>query len=112
MYLLLAGFQCLRGITPDCAGDCSRAPLIATAYVACNLGLNISLLALLRQAGDIPVLIFFKAVPQAHEAARSDLVSIPFGKLICMVSGLVRFCLEKVVHFIKAWKSCTYKHRI
>ncbi|KAK9915593.1 hypothetical protein WJX75_001294 [Coccomyxa subellipsoidea] len=50
---LTEGFQCLRGITPDCAGDCSKAPLIATAYVACNLGLNISLLALLRQAGNV-----------------------------------------------------------
>ncbi len=48
---ICAGFSCLRGVTPDCAGDCSSAPLIASAYVACNLGLNISLLALLRQAG-------------------------------------------------------------
>jgi hypothetical protein len=57
MSLCATGFQCLRGITPDCAGDCSKAPLIATAYVACNLGLNISLLALLRQAGDNALLV-------------------------------------------------------
>lgn len=50
---LSEGLSCLRGVTPDCAGDCSSAPLIASAYVACNLGLNISLLALLRQAGNV-----------------------------------------------------------
>ena len=47
-----AGFQCLTGTTPACAStDCSKAPVVALAYVACNLGLNISALALLRKAG-------------------------------------------------------------
>jgi hypothetical protein len=42
-------------MTPACAsGDCSLAPIVASAYVACNLGLNISALALLRQAGASP----------------------------------------------------------
>ena len=47
-----AGFQCLTGTTPACAStDCGQAPVVALAYVACNLGLNISALALLRTAG-------------------------------------------------------------
>ena len=47
-----AGFQCLTGTTPACAStDCGKAPIVALAYVACNLGLNISALALLRKAG-------------------------------------------------------------
>lgn len=47
-----AGFQCLTGTTPACAStDCGQAPVVALAYVVCNLGLNISALALLRKAG-------------------------------------------------------------
>ena len=51
-HSLYAGFQCLTGTTPACAStDCGQAPVVALAYVACNLGLNISALALLRTAG-------------------------------------------------------------
>ena len=51
-HSLGAGFQCLTGTTPACAStDCGQAPVVALAYVACNLGLNISALALLRTAG-------------------------------------------------------------
>lgn len=59
MYVLYSaqylseGASCLRGITPACAGDCSLAPVLAASYVACNLGLNISALALLRKAGAL-----------------------------------------------------------
>ncbi len=48
---LVEGASCLRGVTPACASDCSLAPVLAASYVACNLGLNISALALLRKAG-------------------------------------------------------------
>ncbi|CAK0779329.1 hypothetical protein CVIRNUC_004745 [Coccomyxa viridis] len=60
---LQEGFQCLTGTTPACAStDCGQAPVVALAYVACNLGLNISALALLRTAGNVVQSLSFSSV--------------------------------------------------
>ena len=42
----------MRGIAPDGGTTLSAAPLLASGYVAANLGFNIALLNLLRAAGD------------------------------------------------------------
>jgi hypothetical protein len=69
---LIAGFQCLTGTTPACAStDCSKAPVVALAYVACNLGLNISALALLRKAGA-GICDAHEGMSQAEHAWRPD----------------------------------------
>ncbi|CAL5218945.1 g696 [Coccomyxa viridis] len=60
---LTEGFQCLTGTTPACATtDCGKAPVVALAYVVCNLGLNISALALLRKAGNVVQSLSFSSI--------------------------------------------------
>ena len=70
---LAEGASCLRGITPACASDCSLAPVLAASYVACNLGLNIAALALLRKAGAGVGLLAGCSRPQAHAPDRCPL---------------------------------------
>lgn len=47
-----AGWKALRGITPSCGTDVSAAPLLAILYIAMNLTYNVSVLTLLRTAGE------------------------------------------------------------
>ena len=46
-----AGLVCMRGGTPSCGSDCSAAPFLAPLYIAVNLGFNVAVLNLLRNAG-------------------------------------------------------------
>lgn len=50
---LLQGWKALRGITPSCGTDVSAAPLLAILYIAMNLTYNVSVLTLLRTAGNV-----------------------------------------------------------
>lgn len=50
---LSAGWQCFRGLSPPCGGDCSLSPALPLAYLAVNLLFNVSALELIRLAGNV-----------------------------------------------------------
>lgn len=62
---LSAGWQCCRGLTPPCGGDCSGAPLIPLLYVAFNLCFNVSALMVIRTAGNLAISIVMSAIVPA-----------------------------------------------
>ena len=49
---LCAGLSCFQGVTPGGGSGCDGAPLLPILYVSMNLAYNISLLNLLRSAGQ------------------------------------------------------------
>eukprot|EP00884_Botryococcus_braunii_P005382 jgi/Botrbrau1/14845/Bobra.0278s0015.1 len=58
------GCKCIFGQSPNCGQDCAGAPALPLIYVACNLALNISALALLRRCGNVvQSLVFSSVVP-------------------------------------------------
>ena len=59
---LAQGWQCFQGITPACGGDCSGAPLLPLAYVTMNLYFNVSVLHLIRQAGNVVISLVMSAM--------------------------------------------------
>ena len=62
---LSAGWDCCRGLTPPCGGDCSGAPLIPLLYVAFNLFFNVSALMVIRTAGNLAISIVMSAIVPA-----------------------------------------------
>lgn len=50
---MCAGLSCFQGVTPGGGSGCDGAPLLPILYVSMNLAYNISLLNLLRSAGQL-----------------------------------------------------------
>ena len=55
------GWRCFQGLTPACGSDCSGAPLLPLAYVAANLAFNVSVLNLIRAAGNVTISLVMSA---------------------------------------------------
>ena len=61
-WLRAAGWHCFQGLTPACGSDCSGAPLLPLGYVAANLAFNVSVLSLIRMAGNVGTSLVMSAM--------------------------------------------------
>ncbi|KAK9834944.1 hypothetical protein WJX84_003484 [Apatococcus fuscideae] len=98
---LTDGAKCFVGGSPSCGSDCSAAPLLPLLYVAFNLAFNISILQLLRSAGNVvqsivlasivPITIYAFTLPLPYLPPPPDLgPNFLAGTLILMV-GLATY---------------------
>ena len=85
--LSCAGLSCFQGMTPGGGSGCDGAPLLPVLYVSMNLAYNISLLNLLRSAG------------QLHKAtAHSWLLYADHSMPSCIAHPWVPKCLFTLPH--------------
>ncbi|KAK9808081.1 hypothetical protein WJX73_003833 [Symbiochloris irregularis] len=54
-HYLMQGLRALMGMQPACGTDCSASPQLAATYILMNLCYNVSVLSLLRTAGNVPM---------------------------------------------------------
>lgn len=114
---LAEGWQCFRGITPSCGGDCSLSPALPVAYILCNLAFNVSALELIKSAGNVVMSLTMSAiVPLTILAFATNLPFLPPAPplgpcfllgTVGLFAGLLLFnaalWIPTVVQAVKSW---------